>query len=224
MPNEEPGVTPEPPAGIDQPQEDHQPSPDQPSPGSEAEINPEAGKDKTVPYDRFHEVNEAKRQAEERTKELEAELETAKAAKQETSNQDDVDIEEDTEKLLDAYAKKKGLVSQADIQVKQDIQDLRTEYAKTGVTFDDKVIYDYAKKNDLPVPQSKAAWRALYRDLNHEAIVEAERKRAVSEYREGTKSGAEKPGPGGAKAPSDPQLQTRKERIHAAANRIFGTT
>jgi len=196
---------------------------DSSSTGSETDTNTDAGKDKTVPYDRFHEVNEAKRQAEERARELEAELEAAKAAKEEPAS-DDVDIEEDTEKLLDAYAKKKGLVSQVDIQLKQDIQDLKTEYAKTGVPFDDKSIYDYAKKNDLPVPQSKAAWRALYRDLNHEAIVEAERKRAVVEYREGTNSSAEKPGPGGAKAPTESKLPTRKERIHAAANRIFGTT
>lgn len=192
--------------------------------GSETDTNSDDGKDsKTVPYDRFHEVNEAKRLAEERTKELEAELEAARAAKEEPSNQDDVEIEEDTEKLLDAYVKKKGFVSQTDIQLRQDVSDLTTEYAKSGIPFNDKAIYDYAKKNDLPVPQSKAAWRALYRDLNHEAIVEAERKRAVSEYKDGNKSAAEKPGPGGAKVPAEPKLMTRKERIHAAAERIFGT-
>ena len=62
----------------------------------------------------------------------------------------------------------------------------------------------------------------MYKALNHEAILETERKRAITEYREGAKSGAEKPGPGGAKKPTEPKLQTRKERIHAAAQKVFG--
>ncbi len=190
------------------------------SPGSEVDINPENGKDKNVPYDRFHEVNEAKKQAEERALKAEEELEALKTPKDDPPSDDDIDP--DTEKLLDSYVKKKGFVSESELQVRSDVQDLKSEYAKNDIPFDDKAIYDYSKKNGLPVPASKEGWRAMYRAINHESILESERKKAIAEYRKGSDSTAEKPGPGGAKKPADEKLLTRKERIHAAAQRVFG--
>lgn len=194
--------------------------------GSEVDTNTDEGKDKTVPYDRFHEVNESKKQAEERARKAEEELEALKS-NQQTSDKDskdsDDDIEPDVEKLLDSYAKKKGFVSQSELQVRNDVQDLKLEYAKSGIPFDDRAIYDYSKKNGLPIPNSKEGWRAMYKALNHESILEAERKKAVIEYRNGNKSTAEKPGPGGAKKPNEEKLPTRRERIHAAAQKVFGS-
>jgi len=222
MSNDEPGVDPVPPTelGADAPTDPKDQPVESKSPGSEAVTNPEDGKDRHVPYDRFREVNEAKKQAEGRAKELEAELEELKKPSVDPPSDDEIDP--DTEKLLDSYARKKGFVSEIELQVRSDVQDLKTEYAKTDVPFDDKAIYDYSKKNGLPVPASKEGWRAMYKAINHEAILESERKKAIAEYRKGSDSTAEKPGPGGAKKPTEEKLLTRKERIHAAAQRVFG--
>lgn len=192
--------------------------------GSEADTNTDEGKDKSVPYDRFHEVNEAKKQAEERATKVEQELEDLKKSNEESQNESSSDeIDPDTEKILESYAKRHGLVSKSELQLQSDVQDLKSEYAKSGIPFEDKAIYDYSKNNGLPVPSSKEGWRAMYRALNHESILETERKRAVEAYRSGDKSTAEKPGPGGAKAPTETKLLTRKERIHAAAQKVFGS-
>lgn len=186
--------------------------------GSEVDNNADDDKDKTVPYDRFHEVNEAKKAADERAKKAEEELEKLRGDKTDKSEEEP---DPDVEKVLEDFAKRKGFVSKTEIQLQSDIQELKTEYSKTGVPFDDKKVYEYAQKNGLQVPQSKAAWRAAYRDMNHDSILEAERKRAVTEYREGNKSTAEKPGPGGAKKPTEARGEDRKSRIHNAAQKIF---
>lgn len=192
--------------------------------GSEVDNNADDSKDKVIPYDRFHEVNEAKKVAEKARQEAEEEarlakeeLEKYKTGKSDTSEEPDPDVE----KVLEDFARRKGLVSKTEIQLQSDIQELKAEYSKTGVPFDDKKVYEYAKKSGLPVPESKAAWRAAYRDMNYDSILEAERKRAVTEYREGGKSTAEKPGPGGAKKPAEERGEDRKSRIHLAAQRVF---
>jgi hypothetical protein len=192
------------------------------SSGSEVVNNSDEERDKSVPYDRFHEVNEAKKQYEDRARKAEEELEKLREESRPQENETENEIEPDVEKLLDSYAKKKGFVSQNELQVQSDIQDLKQEYAKSDTPFDDKAIYDYAKKNSVPIPASKAAWRALYRDMNYDSILEAERKRAVTDYREGAKNTAERPGSGGAKAPSEQKHVDRKSRIHAAAQKILG--
>lgn len=221
MANDETGVESVPPAeGAEAPIDPKDQPVDPKSPGSEVVTNPEDGKDKNVPYDRFHEVNEAKKQAEERAAKLEEEIEELKKPPVDPPSDDEIDP--DTEKLLDSYAKRKGFVSESEIQVRNDVQDLKSEYAKSDVPFDDKTIYDYSKKNGLPIPASKEGWRAMYKAINHEAILESERKKAIAEYRAGDKSTAEKPGPGGAKPPTETKLLTRKERIHAAAQKVFG--
>lgn len=184
--------------------------------GSEVDINSDDNKDKNVPYDRFHEVNEAKKQAEERAKLAEEELEKLKNE----GSDSDQEIDPDVEKVLEQYAKKKGFVSKTEVQLQNDVQELKTEYSKSGVPFDDKKVYDYAKINGLPL-NSKSSWRAAYRDMNYDSILEAERKRAVTEYREGSKSTAEKPGPGGAKKPVEGRGEDRKSRIHNATQKIF---
>lgn len=186
------------------------------STGSEVDTNADDNKDKSVPYDRFHEVNEAKKQADERAQKAEEELEKLKNESSDAKEDPDPDVE----KVLEDFARRKGLVSKTEIQLQNDVQELKSEYSKTGVPFDDKKVYEYAQNNGVPL-NSKSSWRAAYRDMNYDAILEEERKRAVTEYREGDKSTAEKPGPGGAKKPTETRGEDRKSRIHNAAQKIF---
>jgi hypothetical protein len=170
--------------------------------------------EQTVPFSRFQEVNDKAKQAEEEAQQLRDELAASKTPT------DEVDIEEDTEKLLDAYAKKRGLVSQEElaaerskIQVQQDVNDLTANPPNPGIPFDGKAVTEYANANNLPIT-SKAAYRAAYREMNYDKIVEVERQKAIEGYKTAGASGAELPGSTGTVVPTEPELtaKTPKER------------
>lgn len=194
-------------------------APVQPTPpGTEPENN-SGGQPAMVPSDRLRQETEARRQAEERTQELEAELEAARQPQTPPPDSDDDDeLDPATEKLLDGYAKKRGLVSQSELdaramqqQVRQDITSLVANPPVPGIPYDDKLVMAHAKANDLPIT-SKNALVAAYRDLNWDKIVEAERQKAIDGFKTGGGSGAEKPGSSGGQPPAAPEITGKSPR------------
>lgn len=233
----DPGVTvpPAEPVAPAAPTEPSAPSSAQePTPnGSEPVTNTGAKDEQTVPFTRFQEVNDKAKAAEEELQRLNEENEELRKGGQApaTPNEDD-DLDPEVEKMLDGYAKKRGLVSQAELdqadaqrQVKQDINDLTTNPPVAGIPYDNKAVMDYAKANNLPVT-SKGALVAAYRSANWEAIMEAERKRAIDGYKSGGASGAEQPGSKGAQPPSEPEVtgkstkERTRERIRIARQKL----
>lgn len=211
------------------PAEPAAPVADQPTPptGSEPENNTGEA---TVPSARLREETEKRRKAEEEREALQAELETLKAPPAPSS--DELELEPDTEKLLDSYAKKRGLVSETElaaerqrIQVQQDVRDLENTPPNPGIPFNDKDVAEYAKANNLPIT-SKQAWVSAYRQLNYDKIVEAERQKAIDGYKAAGSGGAESPGSGGAIAPDEPELTSKdpksrtRERIRNARQKL----
>lgn len=198
--------------------------------GSEPENNTGDDAPATVPSDRLREETEKRRKVEEENERLQQELD---ASKQTTTTQDDVELEPDTEKLLDSYVKKHGFVSQKEleaerlnIQVQQDIKELTSTPPDTGIPFNYKDVMDFAKDNNLPIT-SRAALQAAYRELNHDKIVEAERQRAIDGYKKAGSSGAEQPGSSGATEPSEPEIDPKisgkertRERIRLAKQKL----
>lgn len=188
----------------------------EPSNGSEAVTNSE-DKDthkmpeNQVPFERYQAANNAKRdaeeariKAEERATELERELE-AKSPKQ-----PEEDIDPEVEKLIGAYAKKHGLLTKAELdaqrtqdQVRSDVKDLQTKYATSGIPFDDKAVYKYATDNGVSI-SSKASLEAVYRQMNFDKIMSAERQRALDSYKNNP-NGVEKPG----SSPSEPSKEDK---------------
>lgn len=198
-----------------------------PSNGSEPENN---SGEATVPSARLREETEKRRKAEEDNTRLQQELDAAKTPP--TPSGDEVELEPDTEKLLDSYAKKRGLVSQEElasernkIQVQQDVKELTASPPNPGIPFNDKDVAEYAKTNNLPIT-SRQAWVAAYRQLNYDKIVEAERQKAIDGYKSAGSSGAETPGSGGAIAPEEPELTSKdpksrtRERIRNARSKL----
>ena len=194
-------------------------APSTPTPsGSEADINPGDKSPAMVPSDRLREETEKRRQAEEELRAYrEAHPEQPTTPPQNTEGDD---LDPDVEKILDAYAKKHGLVSQRELnekaaqeQVKQDVRDLEAEYANSGVPFTISDVMKYARENNIPV-NSKSSLRAIYRDMNFDKLVEAERQRTITQVKEGERGGVERPGAGGNKAPQEPKVTGRdpKER------------
>jgi len=191
-----------------------------PPSGSEAVINSGGTEEQQVPFTRFQEVNDKAKEAEERAERLQGELDAAKQT-QTPPNSDD-DVEPDVLDLVKKSGAKLGFVSkeeldarEARIQVQQDINDLSTQYKDSGIPFDGKKVIDYAKANGMPLG-SKKSLDAVYKEMNYDTIVEAQRKAAVAAYQEGAKSGGEKPGPKGAQAPEEPKAGSLRDRIKAA--------
>ena len=223
-----PGETPAPPAEPAAPaappaDPNGQPPAQPEAPGTEPDKNPAM-----VPSDRLREETEKRRKAEEEAQTLRDEL----AAAQTPPPADEPEIEEDTEKLLDAYAKKRGLVSQEElaaerdkIRVQQDIHDLTANPPVSGIPYDNKAVMDYAKANNLPIT-SKNALIAAYRSANWDRIMEVERQKAIEGYRTAGASGAELPGSSGAIAPTEPELTAKtprertKERIRNTRQKL----
>ena len=197
------------------------PAPTEPT-GSEPVINTGDTKDQAVPFTRFQEVNDKAKAEEERASRLERELEDLKAQQPQTPQNDDEDIEPDTLELIKKSASKLGLVSkeeldarEATIQVKQDLNELTSHYKDSSVPFDGKKVIDYAKANGMPLG-SKKSLDAVYKEMNYDAIIEAQRKAAIADFQQGSKSGGEKPGSQGPQAPKEQTPGTLKERIAAA--------
>lgn len=220
-----PGENPAPPAAPAAPAVPADP----PAPnGSEPDNNP-GGEPAMVPSDRLREETEKRRKAEEELEELKK---SQTQPPVQPSQDDDIELEPDTERLLDSYAKKRGLVSKEELdnqavetQVKQDIRDLESNPPNPGIPYDHQEVMKFAKDNDLPAT-SKAALRAAYRELNYDKIVEAEHQKAIDGYQIAGASGAEKPGGGASVPSSEPELtgktpkERRRERIAAARQRL----
>lgn len=221
-----PGDTPAAPPPANPPAPAGNPEPPAPSPqptpnGSEPDSNSGGQQQPAmVPSDRLREETEARRKAEERLAQLEAEREEAAKAKPQAG--DDLEIDPDVQKILDTYAKRNGFVTQEElnrvrqdaevrVQVQQDVAELKGQYKD----YDHQKVVAFAKENNMPIT-SKTSLEAAYTLMNRDSLLEAERKRAVAEFQEGNKSGGEKPGPGGAKPPENPQPKSLRERIHLA--------
>lgn len=197
--------------------------------GREAVTNSGEGQEQAVPFSRFQEVNDAKKVAEERAAEAERKLQESTAA-QPSGNEPDPDVE----KTLDDYAKRHGLMTKGEfekqqqdtaarIQVRQDTSELRTQYKESGVPFDDKAVFSYMKDHNMSVT-SKDAMDAAYQHMNREKIMEAARNKAIADFQEGAKSGAERPGPGGSKPPAgNSQPAGLRGRIHTEVQKLRQT-
>jgi hypothetical protein len=217
-PSTDPGATATPPVEPSAPVE--------PSTGSEPVTNTEVKPEHSVPFDRFQEVNDKAKEAEEKVRVSEARIAELEAQQTRTPSDEDIELEPDTEKLLDSYVKKHGFVSQQDlaaernkIQVQQDIRDLTDQYAKSGIPFEDKKIFDYAKQNNLPIT-SKSALDAAYKQMNWDKLVETERQRAIDQFKSGNSSSGEKPGSSAPTTPEEPQTGNLRSRIRAAHQKL----
>ena len=190
--------------------------------GSEPVINKEGEGEQTVPFTRFQEVNDKAKEAEEKAARLESELETERQAKVQTPQKEEDEVDPDVLELVKKSSAKLGLVSkeeldvrEAKIQVQQDLNDLTSQYKDSGIPFDGKKVIDYARANGMPIG-SKKSLDAVYKEMNYDSIIEAQRKAAIDAFQQGNKSGAEKPGSKGAQPPTEPKPANLKERIAQA--------
>lgn len=236
--NPGPGVQTAPPAAPAAPAapaEPQTPPPAQPSQpnGSEPVTNPGGTPEQTVPFDRFQEVNDAKKAAEEEAQRLRDELAQRSNSQPQLPQNDDDDLDPDVEELIRKGAKKLGLVSQAELdaqrmqsQVQQDVRDLESSTANSGVPYVHADVLKYAETNNIPLT-SKAALEAAYKQMNWDKLIEVERQRAIQGANNPPASGAERPGGGGTPSPSEePDVQGRNpkergiSRIRAARQKI----
>lgn len=190
-----------------------------PPPVSEDVTNTGKSDEQTVPFTRFQEVNDKAKTAEERAAQLESELASLKEQQIQTPEDD---VEPDTLELIKKANAKLGYVSkeeldarEARIQVQSDINELTSHYKDSGIPFDGKKVIEYAKANGMPLG-SKKSLDAVYKEMNFDTIVETQRKAAIAAHQESAKSGAEKSGSSGAKAPSEPKPTSLKDRIRMA--------
>lgn len=197
--------------------------------GSEPVTNPGTGGEQTVPFTRFQEVNDKAKTAEERATKAEEELQQFKEQQVQTPQNSDDEVDPDVLDLVKKSAAKLGFVSKEDldgreaqIQVRQDLSELTSQYKDSGIPFDGKAVIDFAKANGMPLG-SKRSLDAVYKEMNYDAIIEAQRKSAVDAFQQGSKSGAEKPGSAGAKAPQEPQAGSLKDRIKSAREKVSAT-
>lgn len=181
-----------------------------------------------VPFDRFQEVNNRAKIAEEEAQRFREENEQLRGQQTPPPQGDDEDLDPDVEDLIRRGAKKLGLVSSEELaerelraQVQQDVKDLETQYANSGVPYEHQSVLKYAEDNNLPIT-SKAALRAAYRELNWDKIVEAERQSAITQFKENGSGRAERPGSSGNQPPKDPTqpVHGTKNRIRAARQRL----
>lgn len=223
-----PGVNSTPPvdngAGAQPPAQD----PVQPSNGSEPVTNPGASStDTTVPFSRFQEVNDAKRKAEEEAQAAKEELEQFRAAQSQQPSNDEEEIDPEVESLISKVLAKQGYVRKDDLQASQakvqfdlDSRDLTEQYKNSGVPFESQAVMDWAKQNGFNIT-NKASLEGAYKVMNQDKIVEQATNKALTNFQEnGNKTAGEKPGPGGAKAPEEPEVHGLKGRIAAARQKV----
>jgi type II secretory pathway pseudopilin PulG len=198
------------------------------SPGNEPVINSDARASndaQTVPFSRFQEVNDKAKASEEAARVAREELDAFKAQQNQPPQNDD-DIEPDTLDLIKKSATKLGFVSrdeldarEARIQVQSDISELTSAYKDSGIPFDGKSIIEYAKANGMQITSRKSL-DAIYKEMNYDAIIEAQRKSAITAFQEGAKSAGEKPGSKGAQPPQESKPESLKDRVKAARERL----
>lgn len=210
---DDPNGVPAPPAEPATPVAPVEPPP-APSPGSEPVINPEG---QSVPFTRFQEVNDKAKAAEERATQLEADLEAERAAKVIPPSGDD-ELDPEVVDLVSKSAKKLGFITQEELtqrettaQVKQDVRELEATPPVVGIVYDHQAVIDHANKNNLPIT-SKNALIAAYRDLHWEQIIDAERNRALDDFKANGAGGGERPGSGGPTPPTEPEITGRNPR------------
>ena len=197
--------------------------PDLQTTGSEADNN---SSEAMVPSHRVREATEARRQAEAERDELRRQLEEAN--KLSSSEEDDIDPEVRSlvTKILekDGYVKKSDVeqaVQQSDLkrQYNEDVNSLTSKYSKTGIPFNAQEVMSFANENGINIT-NKASLEAAYRQMNYDKILDAERNAAITSYKEGGKTSAEKPGSSGATAPEEKEVRGLKDRIHAATSKL----
>jgi hypothetical protein len=218
MPPSDPGVS-APPAEPAAPAAPIEPT--QPSGGEPVTSTGASGSEHTVPFGRFQEVNDKAKDFESKYQQAQEELESLRESQSQKTNTDE-DIDPDVLDLVKRSAGKLGFVSkeeldarEARLQVQQDITDLASQYKDSGIPFDGKKIIEYAKANGMQIT-SKKSLDAVYKEMNYEAIIEANRKAAIDSYQKGNLSGGEKPGSKGAQAPQEQKPGSLKDRIAAA--------
>ena len=191
--------------------------------GSEAVTNPGTPDEQNIPFARFQEVNNGLKEANDTIKQFEERLASYEAKSQPNS---DIQIDEDTRKILDTWKAENGFVSKADLeavekqaaikaQVIQDVQDLKGQFND----YNHQTVLDYAKENNMSV-NSKSDLKAVYRDMNYDTSIESARKAAIAEFQEAGRSTAETNGSTARSAPQAPQAQGTKSRIQAAAKKL----
>jgi NADH pyrophosphatase NudC (nudix superfamily) len=193
--------------------------------GSEAVTNTGSTTEQTVPYSRFQEVNDNLKEERTKREELSQQFESFQS-KFTPKSDDNVEIDPETQKILDHYAKQNGFVSKAElekvqneaavkIQVQTDIQELKGQFKD----FDYSKVADYAKENGMSL-NSKADLRAVYRDMNTDSIIDNAKKQAIADFQKSGRTTGET----GSTSTQQAQTQsapTTKSRI-AAAREKFG--
>ncbi len=213
-PAQDPGVSDPPP----EPATPVAPAPNEPSGGDPVTSSGE-GKEQTVPFSRFKEVNDKAKQHEEQIAQLQSDIESLRTPASTTSEEE---IDPEVLDLVRKSADKLGFISKEEFdkretqnQVRQDINDLASQYKQSGIPFDGEAVIKYATDNGMPIG-SKKSLDAVYKEMNYEAIIEANRKAAIESYQKGLKSGGEKPGSKGSQLPQEPKPANLKERIKQA--------
>lgn len=197
--------------------------------GSEPDTNTGKPTEQNVPYERFQEVNNRAKEAEERATRAEENV-TNFMKRFKDPSEDDVEIEDDVKQILDAYVKKNGFVTKEQMEQAQktvelntraasDVSSLTAQYKDTSVPYDNAKVLAYAKENGMSIT-SKASLESAYFMANRDAILDAERKAAVTNFQETGRSGAEKPTPGGGTSTEEPEVHGLKARIKAARSKL----
>lgn len=198
-------------------------APTEPANGSEADNN--SSNEAMVPSHRVREATEARRKAEEERDAAQRELEELRSKQSQTPAQtgdDDEEIDVDVEKLVEPILKKRGYVTQEELraaeakrQYDSDVASLTAQYAESGVPFVAEDVRQYAKDNGINIT-SKASLKAAYLDMNADKILEAERNKAIAEFKEnGSSTTAERPGGSGPELPAEKKVEGNnpKERL-----------
>jgi hypothetical protein len=192
--------------------------------GSEAVTNSEVQTEQTVPYSRFQEVNDNLKEERTKREELSQQFESFQS-KFTPKSEDNVEIDPETQKILDHYAKQNGFVSKAElekvqneaatkIQVQTDIQELKSQFKD----FDYSKVAGYAKENNMSL-NSKADLRAVYRDMNTDSIIDNAKKQAIAEFQKSGRTTGETSSTSTQQASSQ-QAPTTKSRIQMAREKL----
>lgn len=192
--------------------------------GSEAVINSGSPEEQAIPFARFQEVNNSYKEAQEQLQQYEERIKTFET--QALQPKSDIQIDEDTRKILDTWKAENGFVSKADLeavekqaamksQVLQDVQDLKGQFKD----YDHQKVMDYAKQNNMSA-NSKSDLKSIYRDMNYDTSIESARKSAIAEFQEAGRTTAETNGSSALAAPQAPQVQGTKSRIQMAAKKL----
>lgn len=201
----------------------------QPTPGSEADTNPAGNEGKapqSVPFERFQEVNNKAKEAAEKAEKAEAEIARIRSAFAPEATSQPSEIDPEAEKILADWAKQRGFVTKEELdaeagrrQYDTDVADLKQQF---GDKFDPDAVTKFAVEN-MGV-KNRQALEAAFFYMNKDSFLEDAKKAALEEAKNPT-AFAEKPGPGGSKAPEAETPKSGdpiKSRVRAALGRIQG--